>query len=299
MPITAATFSATYAQIPNVYRQRFIDGATEIQPVYPLVFNVEGSNQAKEFISDFDGLEQWSAVGEGVEIPEQTPVEGRETYWEHVKYASKIQYTEEAMSDGKYREIAQLAENMGRMAVHLVETKAASVFNNAFNSSYVGMDSKELCATDHPLKASGGTEQNEPSSAADLSYASWEQCELDMMATVDEAGQKSPYYPRLLLVAPGNRITASKIFGSEVTSAENQFNAYRSAGVQIVVWPFLTDADAWFALDPRHKLTWLWRWPLFFRRWADFNTMSEFYAGAMRFTYGWGSWRGVYGSPGV
>lgn len=299
MPISTALLSANYALIPGVYRQRFIDGAAELQPVMPLVFKQEGSMQKKEYFSDVVGTEQWSAVGEGVEIPEQTPMEGRETSWEHIKYASKLQFTEEAMSDAQYNEPLEWMANSGRMAAHLIETKAASVFNNGFDSSYTGMDGKELFATDHPLKGSGGTEQNEPTTAADLAYASWEQCELDMLATVDEMGQKSPYYPRALLIPPGLRVTASKIFGSAVTSSENQFNVYSGAGVQPIVWPFLTNAKAWFALDQRHMIKWMWRWPLFFRRWPDYSTMSEHYAGAMRFSYGWVTWRGAYGSPGT
>ena len=299
MPITRATWSATYAEIPNVYRKRFIDGATSIQPVHPLIFKIEGSNQSKEYFSDFVGLGQWTEVGEGAEIPESTPQEVNESYLEHVKYASKISWTEEAMSDGKYNEIAQIIENMGIMAVHLLETNTANHFNRAFNASYTGMDGKELCATDHPLSGTGGTEQNELSTPADLAYSSWEQFEIDMAATTDEMGQLSPYYPEMLLIPTALRVTANQIFGSAVVSSEMQYNVYQNAGVQIVVWPFLTDSDAFFALDRRHMMKLFWRWPVAFRRWPDYATMAEKYAGFMRYISGWFSWRGVFGTPGA
>ena len=65
------------------------------------------------------------------------------------------------------------------------QVKAANVLNNAFSSSYVGGDGKELCATDHPTVGAGDL-RNELATAADLNETSLEQALIDIADFKDE-----------------------------------------------------------------------------------------------------------------
>src|SRR3990167_8202557 len=73
-------------------------------------------------------------------------------------------------ADVTYDEIAQ-----GYNQQYLTDTynvDHANVFNRGFNSSYTGLDAVELFSTAHTL-VGGGTEQNELTTAADLSISAY------------------------------------------------------------------------------------------------------------------------------
>lgn len=297
--ITSATWTATGAGVPGYYRDRFIVGAASMPMMYQNVFKVLTSEQKTAYFSSFGGMQTWGSKTEGGEITFQTPQEGYATSVTHTTYASGFSYTREAQEDEQYGELGQVAEDLGVAAAILIETTAANILNRAFNNSYTYADGKELCATDHPVLITGGTEQNEPSADADLSYTSLEQGLIDMAATVDAAGKLSPYTPNTLIVPTALSVTAKQIATSPYDNNDYQTNVLGQMGLSIVVWNHLTDTDAWFLTDPRHKLYFIWRRPLMFERWATERSQVENYAGSMRFSVTVPEWRGVYGNQGA
>jgi len=299
MPITTSTFAATGALDPQYYRERFVDSAANVPMVYPLVFKQIASDRKIENFSTLAGFQKWTTKGENSDIDFQTPEEAYTQSFTSVTYASGFAASREAIEDQQYREIEQWAEDLGYAGMALIETTAANILNRAFSNTYTFGDGKELCATDHPLKITAGTEQNEPSSANDFGYTALEQTYIDMAATTDDAGKLSPYKPDVIVVAPSGRVTAAQVLGSTYTSSALQLNVFTGQGLSLVVWDYLTDADAYFAIDKRHKLYFMWRRPVMFERWADYKAQSENYAGSMRFSCGPATWRGVYGSPGA
>ena len=299
MTITNATWTATGANIPGYYRERFIVGAASMPMMYPNVFKVGQSDRKTEQFTSFGGMQTWGTKTQGGDISFQTPQEGYATSVTHTTYASGFAYTQEAMEDEQYGELGQLAEDLGVAASILIETTAANILNRAFDAGYTYGDGKELCALDHPVLITGGTEQNELTTAADLAYSSLEQCMIDMSATVDAAGKLSPYTPTTLIVPSALSVTARQIASSPYDGNDFQVNVFNGSGLNIVVWNHLTDADAFFLTDPRHRLYFLWRRPLMFERWRDERTQVENYAGSMRFSVTVPEWRGVFGSPGT
>ena len=67
------------------------------------------------------------------------------------------------------------------------QVKAASILNNGFDSDFTGGDGVELFSTAHPL-VSGGTNQNEPTTAADLNETSLENAVITIGGWTDERG---------------------------------------------------------------------------------------------------------------
>jgi phage major head subunit gpT-like protein len=297
--ITSATWSATGAGIPNYYRERFLVGAAQMPMMYQEIFKVQASDRKVEHFSSFGGMQTWGLKTEGGDIDFQTPQEGYAISVTNLTYASGFSYSREAQEDEQYNELAQVAEDLGVGAAILIETTAANIFNRAFNASYTYGDGKELCATDHPVLITGGTEQNELTTAADLAYSSLEQSYIDMAATVDAAGKLSPQVPDTLIVPSALWVTAEQIASSPYDNSDFQVNVLGKRGLRIAVWNHLTDSDAFFLTDPRHKLYFLWRRPLMFERWATERSQVENYAGSMRFSIAVPEWRGVFGSPGT
>jgi hypothetical protein len=93
--------------------------------------------------------------GQGVSF--DTASESYSARYTHETVALAFALTEEAIEDNLYDRLgARYTKALARSMAHTKQVKAASILNNAFNSSFTGGDGKELCATDHPL-ASGGT----------------------------------------------------------------------------------------------------------------------------------------------
>ena len=92
----------------------------------------------------------------------------------HETIALAFSLTEEAVEDNLYDKIStRYTKALARSMANTKQIKAANVLNRAFNSSYLGGDDKELCATDHTTMA--GDQKNELSTAADLNETSLEQ----------------------------------------------------------------------------------------------------------------------------
>ena len=211
--------------------------------------------------------------------------------------------TQEAVEDNQYKTQAERrVKALRRSMRHTKETVGANVLNRAFNSGYVGGDGKELIATDHPT--ANGTQSNELAVAADLSEASLEDMFIQIMNATDSRGLRIALKPRKLIVAPGNAFEATRIVRSELQNdtANNAVNAMRSMGLLpegVMVWSFLTDADAWFVkTDASDGLKLLNRRPLALEKDSDFETGNFKHKATERYSFGWSDWRSVYGSPG-
>ena len=296
--ISSSTWTATGVWDPGYLKEHFILGATRQEAQYPKCFKVMNSDRQNERFASFYGMTSWSSKTEGGDISFQTPGEAYAKTFTHTTYASGFNYTLEAQEDQQHRELEQLAEDLGMGAFNLIETTTANHFNRAFNGSYTGPDAVALCVSNHPIPATGGTESNILSSAADLAYTSLQQAMADLMGQVDGAGKLAPMRPSVLIVSPSEEVTARQILNSAVTSSALQVNVFQGM-LNLVVWPYLTDADAWFLMCPEHRMYFFWRRPLVFKRWADDRSETESYAGSMRFSSGWADWRGVFGTAGA
>ena len=176
----------------------------ELEPGLNALFGLEYKNYANEHAEIFDTENSDRAFEEEVMLSgfanAQVKAEGQgvvfdsanETFtarYTHETIALAFAITEEAIEDNLYDRISsRYTKALARSMANAKQVKAANVLNRAFNSSYLGGDSKELCATDHAIVA--GTEQNELTTAADLNETSLEQALIDIAALTDERGLK-------------------------------------------------------------------------------------------------------------
>lgn len=290
LPALNAKVWATYKAKPRLF-DRLLD--------------VETTGRSIEQFSQMTGLGLFTQVNEGGDTPTDKMLQGFDKTFKPSKFGLGIAASQELVEDDKIGLVSRRAVALANSANQTIEIQAATVFNNAFAT--LGADGKVLCASDHPLIKSGGTQNNLLSVAADLDVTSLELALTDWETIKTAEGFYQSYPTPRLLVAPANRWNAYEILKSPMRSdtANNTTNAFKYAengGIEeIVVWSFLTDSDAWFLVAPPAEtgLKWLWRKQPYTK--ADFIEKSETGYLYMRYRadYGFYDWKGVYGTPGA
>jgi hypothetical protein len=285
-------------------RKIYGDAYNDYPEEYSKVFAIDSSTKNKEYdqeISTF-GLVPTKTQGTGVTFATDPQEMFKKTYT-HVAYGLGFSITRELWEDALYRNIKAMPGALARSVRQTVELLAANHFNYAFTASaaYYGSDSKELCATDHPL-STGGTSRNELSTAADLDITSYEQALIDIQAIVDTNGLKISARPKRLIVAPANVFQAQMILKSTQLpdTAYNNYNPAQGTmpgGYETMHW--LSDDDAWFIqTDIPNGMTWFWRRRPEFTKDQDWDSENAKFKTTFRASSGWSDWRGVFGSPG-
>lgn len=288
-PGVKAFFGKTYAEKPTVYSQ---------------VFTVMSSNKAYEEIVENTGFGLAPVKAQGASVSYDTDKQGYVKRFTNVTYGLGAIVTREAIEDNQYESVAQdKAAGLARSMRQTKENVHANIFNRGFNSSYTGGDGKELFATDHPTI--NGTQQNELTVAADLSEASLEDLLILIRGAKDSRGLRIQLEGQKLVVPADLGFEATRIVSSvnQSGTANNDINAMKAMGMLpggIVIWDYLTDADAWFVTTDAPKgLMCFERRGLELTQDNDFDTENARMKATERYVPGWADWRGVYGSPGA
>ena len=268
------------------------------------IFDTENSDRAFEeevMLSGF-GNAQVKPEGQGVSYDEAT--ESFTARYTHETLALAFSITEEAVEDNLYDKISsRYTKALARSMMNAKQIKAANVLNRAFNSSYTGGDSKELCATDHSTIA--GNVKNELSTAADLNETSLEQALIDIAGLTDERGMKISLNGMKMIIPVNLQFTAERLMKSSqrISTGDNDINAVKSMGMipqGYVVNNYLTDTDAWFIkTDAPNGMKHFQRTPVSTKMEGDFDTGNVRYKARERYSFGWSDWRGIFGSPGA
>lgn len=287
------------------------DSYTEFPVEWTKLFDQDTSKRNFEEYVGLSGLGLLSTKAEGAGITYDTSRQGFTTRFQHVTYASGFVVTREAFEDDLYDVVGkQKAQSLAFAVRQTKEILGANVYNRAFNTSYVGGDASTLVASaggggssSHPNIA-GGTQTNGPAVASDLSEAALEQAIIDLAALTDDRGLKIAVRPKTLIIPVNLQFEATRILKTEgqVYSADNTLNAIKTMGMipEIVVNHYLTDTDAWFLrTDAKHGMKYFSRRDDEFSTDDDFDTENAKFKATFRCSFGWGDWRGIYGSPGA
>jgi phage major head subunit gpT-like protein len=212
-----------------------------------------------------------------------------------------IDYT--LVEDQQYLQINDIIEALGDAAAKTRRDHAASVFYNAFSSSYLGGDSKALCATDHPLDKNGDNEGGNKGTTA-LSYDAAVSTIKEMMLFKDARNKPISIVPDTLVIPVALWETGIQITENinEPETADRNINAIQSrGGLRMIVDPFLDaeDSNDWYLVDSvtaRRHLKWINRETVSFGVDMPSQTDKNYYVGgSMRYDYGWSDWRWCFG----
>ena len=215
-------------------------------------------------------------------------------------YELGFRTSKEALDDEQEEVVSDAGRALGSSARYTVEVDCANLFNNGFSSTTGAPDGVILFSTAHPL-IGGGTQANRPATDADLSTSALRSALNDIADTVDDAGKLIHWRPKILLVPYELKWQADELINSVDRSdtTDRAKNAFRSEGLTVVAWPYLTDADAWFLIDPgvtqvrkywRERMNLLHDW--------DFESSSMKVKTRFRYIRGWSDFRGNYGTSG-
>jgi len=269
------------------------------------IFETETSERSFEEETKLSGFSAAPVKNEGNAIAYDNAQEAWTARYNHETIALGFSVTEEAIEDNLYDSLSsRYTKALARAMAYTKQVKAASVLNNGFSSSYKGGDGKELFATDHPL-VSGGTNSNEPATAADLNETSLEAAVIQIAGWTDERGLLIAAKPRKLIVPPNLMFVATRLLETElrVGTNNNDVNAIKTMGSipeGFRVNHFLTDTNAWFlCTDVPNGLKHFVRTPLQNSMDGDFDTGNVRYKARERYSFGWSDPLGVYGSPGA
>lgn len=269
------------------------------------IYETETSERSFEEETKLSGFSAAPVKNEGSSIAYDNAQEAWTARYNHETIALGFSLTEEAIEDNLYDSLSsRYTKALARAMAYTKQVKAANVLNNGFNSAYPGGDGKELFATDHPL-VSGGTNSNEPATAADLNETSLEAAVIQIAGWTDERGLLIAAKPQKLIVPPSLMFVATRLLETElrVATADNDINALKSNGSipgGYTVNHFLTDTNAWFlTTDVPNGMKHFVRSPMATSMDGDFDTGNVRYKARERYSFGWSDPLGMYGSPGA
>ena len=272
--------------------------ALAAQAVAPLLFNVSGSSKSSEYNLSIGGLGDWKEYKGAIEYDESE--EGHKTTYTHVEFARGFKVERALVDDDLYNIINKRPAGLALSAERKKEKDAASVFNNAFSSTYAGGDAVALCSDSHPQSPSNAAVQDNAGSST-FSYDAVIATRRLMREFKDDRGELVVSMPDVILVPPELEEAAWTVVNTmnKPGGANNDANYVRSKINRVITWDYLTDANNWFMIDSslaKQMLNWFNRVNLEFAMdpTSDFTLEARF-RGYMRYSYGWSDWRWVYG----
>jgi phage major head subunit gpT-like protein len=291
-------------------RKIFMESYNEIPEQYSSVFNVQTSNKAIETDLRMGGFGMWEKKDSAGMIKYQDVPDTAALQYVHEEYASGFTVERKLVDDEQYGQIGKMAKALGRGARATIETKAATIFNNAFATN--GFDGVPLISATHK-RLDGGTMSNQLAATDGAGAANGALSDRNLKAAliqtarqVDDKGILIQVQPKILVVPRALQFIANTIVQSQTVSRLGDGSAAATSdknllpSLKIVVLDYLTSNTNWFLIDPTvAELNFFWRKRLEFKQEDDFSTMQSKYRGYMRFSVGYSDYRGVFGSTGA
>lgn len=287
-------------------RKIFFDEYKKHPEEYSRIFNVHTSSRAYEEDMKVIGLGTMPQKPEGTNVKFERPTQGPKVRYTHVPYGKGFEVTHELWVDDQYGVIKKMPKMLGRSARHRVEVSAFDIFNDAFTGAiYTGYDGLSLVNSAHTT-TDAGTVSNTTSAPADLSIASLQEAINHFHTLVDDRGFPMLLDPKYLLIGAGDFFLASELLKSQympgaAAAGRNDVNVLSSMGIVPIISHYLTDPDAGFLIAAKgeHDLNFFWREKLTFDESDHPQSRDALFMAFMRFSVGFGDWRGVFGWTGV
>lgn len=282
-------------------REIFFDRYEQLPQVAPEILRVETSDRDSETDSATTGFGKLQQTDEMGSLDYEDPVKMYRTVYTHLKYTKGFKVSQELYEDEQHNVIRNMPRALAKSVNYTTEYYAASMFNNAFDTSYTSYgDSKPLGSTSH-TRADGGTAQSNASSTGiTLTETNLETGRLGLEKALNDKGEMVSFMADTLLVPLDLRKTAQILTQSTLrpASGNNDINVYEGA-FKVIPWRYLTSTTAWFLLDGgEHLVKWYWRIKPEFKSDSSFDADAALYKVRVRFSYGWSDWRGIWGSKG-
>jgi len=245
--------------------------------------------------SGFGALDTW---GDGESVPIDAPLNMGTYSMTQVRYGRGFKEGPMIRKFGRADVLLGWADALIDSAISTLRTKHASVFNNAFSTSYAYREAGvSLVSASHTT--AGGTRTNILGATA-LTFTSYDSLRQVAGSHVDYRGKLSPLNMDQLIVPDELATTGAQIVGSpqQPFTTDNQINPFVGKG--LIVEPYLTSATAYFGRDSMStNLLSLTSQKFEVRGYYEDATESNVVYGTMIFAYGVDDWPGIVGCAGA
>ena len=272
------------------------------------------------FTKAVETMREWSSLGLAQPKPELEPIrfddprQGNSKEYTSQVHGLAYRFSYEAEEDDKYGVVVGTISSMGDSFRETEEILASRVWNAAFAADSpateeLTFDGLPVIAATHTLGGTAATQSNLTTGDVGLAFL-----------------QAARYHFRNLRNAQGFRNQAHKLAyimiapdatteplldqclggsGMQPFTADNTPHELGGdrAGIGKIVYSYLSDTDRTFAmsgelLSGEFGPFWAWRRQLSMKSWEDESVQASCHAGSMRWSRGFPSWLGVFGSAG-
>jgi hypothetical protein len=224
------------------------------------------------------------------------------TTFYHQKYAVGYTITQEAIEDNLYPDQwPQQTKALKSSLNEAKETKAASIFNNAFNPAYPLADGVPLCSANHPIL--GGVVSNTVG-IQQLNEGSLENMLITIRKFLSASGNRFNAGSDKLVVPTELEFQAERLLNSKYRTgtANNDINAInnmRSLPGGYTVNRYFTNPGSFFILtDQKEYLVHYERWPIRSDLYTDNSTTNVNVVAYERYSFGIPDFRCLAGAQG-
>jgi hypothetical protein len=300
MAATAAQFADFLEpKLSNIWHDAFPAFESRIARVY----NTRDMNKNTITDAKLAGFGSLQSQNDGAEVQFDDPIADVTKAYTYAVKALAYRVHERLWRYDLYGEVERFERDLRDSAQDDVESAAASVLNNGFGTTNTGFDGLALFSTAH-TRLDGGTNQaNNPSTDEALSVSGLHNALITIRKWKNDRGRPRSHNARRLIVPPDLMITAMEILGSDKMpyTANNEPNvvATRFGLEDPVIWEYLTSTTAWFVQCDNHDLNWFWAFKPESGMRTDWKTESIERKIRQGYAYGFGEWRGIYGTDGV
>ena len=283
-------------------RKVYVETGKERPLEYPLFFNVSDMEWNPVVDQQVSGLGTLPSKNEGQQFTMDEILIGSSKSYTAAPYGMAVEITWEAWRDELYGVLREMVAELARASRNRQEVDAWSVLNNAFSTSYPGFESAvALCSTGH-TGLDGTNHKNKPDIDISFSQTYLQNALIRFEEMTDERNLPRLMAPSMCLVTPTNKFAAREILGSphKAYRADNEINALIEEDLTWMVCHYITTAAYHFLAAAKgvHDLNFLWRDHPIFDMFDDPWTKNAIATVYQRHTKGYGTWRGVDGSPG-
>lgn len=300
MAVTAAEFALFLEpKLSNIWHDAFPMEESKFAQVY----NVRDMDKNTITDAKMAGFGALQDQPDGDEVVFDDPIAPISKAYTYIVRALGYKIHERLWMNDLYGEVERLERDLRDSSKDDAEVSAASLFNNGFTTTNTGFDGLALFSTAHTRLDGGATQANRPSTDEALSLSGLHNAIITMHKWVNDRGRPRMHKPRRLIIPSDLIITAAEILSSEGKpgTANNEKNVLSRFGISdnFLEWEHLTSTTAWFLQADMHDLNWFWRFRPMSGSETEFKTDTILRKIRQGYAYGFGEYRGIYGTTGT
>ncbi len=246
-------------EVKQTFVRPFMEGLTQPDMSWQSGFDMWTDDVASVKLASFSGIGAVPTWDGSNDYPQADVNDRYNTTITYTKYALQARLNKYDAMDVP-RIVAEAGMKLGVAISNTYGSIAADRLADVFDSTTTAGDGVALVSDSHPT-ASGGYRDNKMTSAFDRTA---------YMAAINLASLWTSYHnldedwsndPKVLFGSPADttfRETQAEVFGSAVSSDQNQVNAASSYRPEVVIWSKLTDSTQWMLISKLRKPLVFW-----------------------------------------